>query len=92
MLKIGYFLIFSKLKGFAVEKPEEAQDIFGDPSLRWAIREDTSLLNDPDVPTNGDKRRKYFGIQENLEKYHFEKDLVYTFDYYQHYFDSTQMS
>jgi len=79
-------------QGFAVERPGEQQDVFGLPEHRWAIQENTLLLDDPDVPKNGDKRRKYFGHQANLEKYHFEPDLVYTFDYYQHYFDATQMN
>jgi len=89
-----YFLspLLCTCQGFAVERPGEQQDVFGVPEKKWAIDENTALLNDPDVPKNGDKRRKYFGVQRNLEKFYFEPGLVYTFDYYQHYFDATQMT
>ena len=89
-----YFLspLLCTCQGFAVERPGEEQNPFGQQEHRWSIQEDTRLLNDPDCPTNGDRRRKYFGVDANLLKHHFEPDLVYTFDYYQHYFDAIHMN
>lgn len=39
-----------------------------------------------EIPDERWARRKYFSKQANLEKYYFEPGLVYTFDFYQHFF------
>ncbi|GMH52103.1 hypothetical protein TrRE_jg13330, partial [Triparma retinervis] len=83
-----YFLspLVNTVQGFAVETPSTAQDIVGSPSSKYTLVENTVLLG-PSVPRDSEKRRKYFAVQENLSKHHFETDLVYTFDYYQHFLD-----
>ena len=50
------------------------------------IIEDTALLNDSTVPKDSEGRRKYFAKQENLEKYYFETDYVYSFDFFANFF------
>jgi len=50
------------------------------------IIEDLSLLNDPAIPKNAEKRRKYFNKKENIEKFFFEPDLVYSFDFFANFF------
>jgi len=88
-----YFLspLVNTCQGFAVERPSEVQDIFGQEKNKWNLVEDTTLLGDG-VPRNAEKRRKFFAVQENLEKYYYETDLTYTFDYYQHYLDMATMN
>lgn len=49
------------------------------------IIEDSRLLGD-EVPSNSESRRKYFAKQENLVKYYFEPDHLYTFDFYANFF------
>jgi len=78
--------LVNTVQGFAVESPENKQDVYGTEESRFTIEENTDLLG-PEVPKDGEKRRKYFAVSENLEKYHFEPNLVYTFDYYQHFLD-----
>lgn len=48
--------------------------------------EDTSLLEDDSVPSDGVARRKYFAKNSNLERYYFEPDLCYTFDFFANFF------
>ena len=45
------------------------------------VIEDTSLMNDDSIPQDGVARRKFFSSVSNLERYYFETDLVYTFDF-----------
>jgi hypothetical protein len=87
-----YFLspLVNTCQGFAVERKGEEQDVYGSEGNKWAVTENTELLG-PEVPKNGDKRRKFFASKKNLEKYYFDPELVYTFDYYQHYMDMNSM-
>ena len=87
-----YFLspLVNTCQGFAVETDETKQNVFGSPKNRWSIVEDTKLLG-PEVPRDSEKRRKYFAVASNLEKYWFEPDLFYTFDYFQHFMDMSCM-
>jgi len=50
-----------------------------------------TLLGD-EVPKDGPARRKFFAVEENLSRYFFETDYVYTFDYYQHYMNFATMN
>jgi len=77
-------------QGFAVEKDGEVQDVAGLESERWAVKENTELLGD-EVPRNAEKRRKFFATASNLERFHFDPALHYTFDYYQHFMDMNSM-
>lgn len=52
------------------------------------VIEDSSLLNDDSVPSDGVARRKFFSVTSNLEKHYFELDLVYTFDFYANFFSA----
>ena len=87
-----YFLspLVNTCQGFAVERPSDKQDILGSASNKWTIKENTALLG-AEVPRDGEKRRKFFATSQNLERFFFEPDLVYTFDYYQHYMDMKTM-
>lgn len=49
------------------------------------VMEDCSLLGN-EIPSSSEKRRKFFCKQENLEKYYFETDHIYTFDFYANFF------
>ena len=49
------------------------------------IIEDSSLLGD-EVPSTSEKRRKYFAKEENLVKYFFEPNFLYTFEFYANFF------
>jgi hypothetical protein len=87
-----YFLspLVNTCQGFAVEKPGSQQDIAGNAENKWAIHENTELLG-AEVPKDGEKRRKFFATNENLQRFHFEPDLVYSFDGYQHFMDLNSM-
>lgn len=50
------------------------------------VIENTSLLDDPTVPRDGVARRKYFSKGGNLERFYFETEFVYTFDFYANFF------
>ncbi|KAL3781224.1 hypothetical protein HJC23_003541 [Cyclotella cryptica] len=50
------------------------------------VIEDTSLLEDSGVPDDGVARRKYFAKNSNLERFFFETEFVYTFDFYSNFF------
>ena len=70
---------------FRVDKPRDVEDIpdcdmygVGDDGN---VIEDTSLMNDDSIPQDGVARRKHFSSASNLERYYFETDLVYTFDF-----------
>jgi hypothetical protein len=87
-----YFLspLVNTCQGFAVEKDGGVQSVEGEERNKWAIVENTELLGD-EVPRDGEKRRKFFAKQENLERFYFDTDKTYTFDYYQHYMDMNSM-
>lgn len=80
-------------QGFRVDKPEETTEDEKDGPLglvgedeNGEIIEDSTLLGDPSVPRDAAARRKYFSKRENLERFYFEPDLVYTFDFYANFF------
>jgi hypothetical protein len=54
------------------------------------VLEDTSLLNDGNIPPDGAGRRKFFSKSSNLSRYFFEPDYVYTFDFYSNFFSNYQ--
>jgi len=56
------------------------------------VIEDTSLLNDDNIPHDGAGRRKFFSKSSNLCRYFFEPDLMYTFDFYSNFFSPTKFS
>lgn len=56
------------------------------------IVEDTSLLNDPNVPKDSEKRKRYFSKLENLQKFYYEPEYVYTFNFYANFFNMTRYS
>ena len=56
------------------------------------IKEDTSLLNDDNIPKDGAGRRKFFSKQSNLSRFFFEPDMVYTFDFFSNYFSPSTFS
>lgn len=43
-------------------------------------------MEDDSVPSDGVARRKYFAKNSNLERYYFEPDLCYTFDFFANFF------
>lgn len=51
------------------------------------VIEDISLLNDADIPKNGEKRKKYFSKNKTLKKYFYEPDKLYTFEFYSNWFN-----
>ena len=75
---------------FRVDKPDDLGDLRGCDMYGVGddgnVIEDTSLLNDGTIPQDGVARRKYFSSASNLERYYFETDLVYTFDFYANFF------
>ena len=87
-----YFLspLVNTCQGFACEREGEVQDVCGSESNKFAVNENTLMLGD-EVPRDGQKRRKFFARAENLERFWFEPDVTYTFDYYQHYMDMNSM-
>lgn len=75
-------------QSFRVDRPEDIGDtetIHGVGSDGNVI-EDTTLLDDPSVPGDGLARRKYFAQNCNLERFYFETEFVYTFDFYANFF------
>lgn len=75
---------------FRVDRPEDVEGLpdgvvhgIGDDGN---VMEDTSLLDDESIPQDGVARRKYFAKNCNLERYYFEPDLVYTFDFFANFF------
>ncbi|KAL7515414.1 hypothetical protein ACHAXN_013103 [Cyclotella atomus] len=74
-------------QSFRVDRPEnvDQNDIHGIDN-DGNIIEDTSLLSDPAVPQDGVARRKYFSKNCNLERFYFETEHVYTFDFYANFF------
>lgn len=56
------------------------------------VIEDTTLLNDDNIPQDGAGRRKFFSNSSNLCQYFFEPDLMYTFDFYSNFFSPTKFS
>lgn len=75
---------------FRVDRPEDVADLpgrdmhgIGDDGN---VIEDTHLLEDECIPQDGVGRRKYFAKNCNLERYYFEPDLVYTFDFFANFF------
>lgn len=74
---------------FRIDHPEEVEDLPGSEVHGIGddgnVIEDTHLL-DESIPQDGDGRRKYFAKSCNLERYYFEPDLVYTFDFFANFF------
>lgn len=74
-------------QSFRIDKPEDVSENtihgVGDDGN---IIEETSLLGDPCVPRDGVARRKYFSKNANLERFYFETEFVYTFDFYANFF------
>jgi len=54
------------------------------------IEEDTTLLADPSIPKGAEKRKIFFSKKTNLERFHFETDLLYTFDFYANFFSPSR--
>lgn len=52
-------------------KVEKHKHLSGE-NKRGDIKEDSTLLDDPEIPKDAEKRRKYFSKQENLEKHYYE--------------------
>ena len=51
------------------------------------VIEDTSLLNDSEIPKDGAGRRKFFSRSNNLSRFYFEpEEFIYTFDFYSNFF------
>lgn len=75
---------------FRVDPACALDELTGDKLLgegeRGEIVEDTGLLEDPSVPRDSERRRKFFAKKENLKRYYFEPGLVYTFDFYANFF------
>lgn len=75
---------------FRIDRPEDMERHSGDDFYGMGddgnIIEDTSLLGDESVPQDGVARRKYFSKSSNLDRYYFEPDLVYTFDFFANFF------
>lgn len=61
-------------------------------SENGGITEDTTLLRDSSVPKKAELRRKYFSKQKNLEKFYFEPNLVYTFEFFANFFSPVRYS
>lgn len=74
-------------QSFRIDRPEDVDenDIHG-VGEDGNVIEDTSLLDDTSVPQDGVARRKYFSKNDNLEKFYFETEFVYTFDFYANFF------
>lgn len=74
---------------FRIDRPEDIGDLPGSEMHGIAddgnVIEDTHLL-DESIPQDGDGRRKYFAKSCNLERFYFEPDLVYTFDFFANFF------
>lgn len=77
-------------QSFRIDRPE---DIEGLPvSELHGIGEDgnvienTALLEDDDIPQDGVARRKYFSKNCNLERYYYETEFIYTFDFFANFF------
>jgi hypothetical protein len=75
---------------FRVDIPEDVEGVsesdihgIGDDGN---VIEDTTLLDDAAIPSDGVSRRKYFAKNCNLEKYYYEPELLYTFDFYANFF------
>lgn len=69
-------------QSFRIDHPEkldynDTQCLIG-ANERGDIIEDTSLLNDPSIPEDSVSRKKFFSKTENLEKYFFETEYIYT--------------
>lgn len=62
-----------------------AQDTLIGETEAGDIIEDTTLLGN-EVPSSSERRRKYFSKQKNLQKYFFETNYVYTFDFCSNFF------
>ncbi|KAL7550597.1 hypothetical protein ACHAWF_013818 [Thalassiosira exigua] len=74
---------------FRVDRPDDIKELDGNihgVGTDGNVIEDTSLLADDSVPQDGVARRKYFAKNCNLEKYFFEPDLTYTFDFFANFF------
>ncbi len=75
---------------FRVDRPEDIDEMpdshFYGIGEDGNVMENTFLLGDVEVPDDGVARRKYFSKTSNLEKYHFETDFVYTFDFFSNFF------
>lgn len=75
-------------QSFRIDRPEDIRD---ENSIHGVgedgnVIEDISILNDLTVPEDSVARRKYFSKISNLEKFHFETDFIYTFDFYANFF------
>ena len=54
------------------------------------IIENTVLLGDTNLPQDGVARRKYFSKTCNLQRYYFEPEFVYTFDFFANFFSPSR--
>jgi len=87
-----YFLspLVNTCQGFRVERRGEERPVEGEERDGWNVKEETGLLG-AEVPDEPERRRRFFAKRENLERFYYEPDLVYTFDCYQHYMDMASM-
>ena len=56
------------------------------------VVEDTSLLQDVDIPRDGAGRRKFFSKSSNLSRFVFDPCFVYTFDFFSNFFNPNRFS
>jgi len=86
--------IINGCQHFRVEDPNQKGAIFNlmTDAEDGNIVEENSLLNDPSVPKDGEKRKKYFAKLENLVKFHYETEYVYTFNFYANFFNMAKYS
>ena len=80
-------------QGFRMDRPDclaglEEHELFGQSEDRVII-ENSSLLG-PEVPRSSEGRRDFFSRRENLQKYYFETDYIYTFEFYCNFFSPTR--
>ena len=74
-------------QSFRIDKPEDvSESMIHGVGHDGNIIEDTALLGDSCVPQDGVARRKYFSKNTNLERFYFETEYVYTFDFYPNFF------
>jgi len=84
--------IINGCQHFRVEDPSQENLIFNltTDAKNGTIIEENALLNDPNVPKDGEKRKRYFAKLENLEKFYYETEYVYTFNFYANFFNMSK--